>query len=150
MNIKQQFGNCELPIIQKQFIDQFDGSLSSIVSFARLSTILNPTFSYHYHYVSGGHLNEKTGKFTPVITTYHTDKSCSAWGKQSNEAESNAYLLSKALKELLQKEQLYILDYNNNYIPYDPTWIRVKKKLFVLVDGQYKRIAGLTNRNLSY
>lgn len=92
----EQFSTLDLPIVQKAFIEHIsnDNTLDGLLSFEKLGFILNPTFTYHYFYVSGT---------TPenMVTTKSTDSSCAANGSQSLDAENNATALAECVKDYL-------------------------------------------------
>lgn len=143
-----KFTKLDLPTIQKIFIDQFDGTIENIVSFRELYVILNPTFSYHYFVVNPGHFSFEKGETVGVITTKNTTGESAPWGDQSKEAERNAAFLSKSLKEIFLKEKLYVQS-GGDYIAYDPTKFS-KSKLFVKINGEMKRVPGLTALNIKF
>lgn len=128
----------ELPDLQQSFIDSFDGIIDSILSFPDLARVINPCFTSHYLYVSGKTM-EKT------ITTRTTTGETISNGVQSRESENNAYELSRALKSILIDFGLYTYTVHG-YAPFAPTLM--KCKLFTKHKGQYRRIPGLTTRNV--
>lgn len=83
-----------LPAIQTKFINQFDGTLESVIKFEELSSVLNPCFTSHYFFISGT-CDEDT------ITTKHTNGSTAYNGNQTEEQVKNSYKLAKELREFI-------------------------------------------------
>jgi len=127
-----------LPAVQKTFINQYDGSIESIVNFPDLGKVLNPAYSAHYFYVSGDTMET-------TITTKHTDGSWAYWGNQTQEEMDNAAILAKELRELLESIELsqgidiFSIEEMRNIGKVD----RVKKMMFVKINGEFVRIKGL-------
>jgi hypothetical protein len=139
MDTLNDFKGLDLPKTQKTFIEQFDGTIESIVNHNDLHLILNPCFSYHYFYVSG--TNDAN-----MVTTRDTDGSSSPNGNQSKQAEINASKLSSALRKYLRSQELFIRSADGSYVrAYDSG---IKKSLFINIKGELIRIKGLTTNNL--
>ncbi len=130
-----------LPVIQKEFMKTFDGSLESIISFPQLNYVLNPTFTSHFFYVSGE-------SDVDMVTTKHTDGSFAFWGKQTDEEMTNAQILADELKEL-------ILSFNpvklENLLDFDVDKMRafgskvsrVRARAAFIIDGEIRLVSGL-------
>lgn len=130
----------ELPAIQKSFINQFDGTLKSVVQFENLSTILNPCFTSHYFYISGN---------TPAttLTTRDTDGSFAYNGIQSEEAITNAYELAKEVRRFLMARNPLklseVVKDHEELRSFNKKISRVKNNACFFIDGQLFIVKGL-------
>lgn len=142
-SLQTQFANTDLPVVQKNFINQFDGTIENILNFPKLNLILNPTFTGHFFYVSGDTMEN-------TVTTRDTDGSYAMWGNQSKEAEHNAFLLSQELKKIFKEQELFFMKRSDvqEFSPYNAKENWNKRKLFISLNGQMKRISGLTTFNI--
>ena len=128
------------PSIQREFINQFDGSLNSVLSFEKLNLILNPTYTAHYFYVSGTTMEN-------TVTTKSTDGSFAYWGNQTDEEMKNSYDLARELKD-------FILSFNPSTLEIltngDHEEMRkfgkisnVRKRAAFIIDGKIVLVSGL-------
>lgn len=84
----------EMPTLQRRFINQFDGSLESILNFPQIERVLNPSFTGHF-------LIDHVPPNGDVVTTASTTGETARWGEQTLEMEENAERLAEELKSLL-------------------------------------------------
>lgn len=136
----EDFKGLELPALQKDFLDQFDGSIESILNFSAINIVLNPTYTGHYFYVSGNS-DENT------VTTKSTDGSYAMNGKQSKLAEENSYLLARRVREFIStfelKKGIEIFKTDDEMRKFGSKVDRVKKYTFVKTnDGVFRRVVG--------
>ena len=130
-----------LPVIQANFIKQFDGTLTSVLSFEQLHLILNPTFTAHYFFVSGS-CDEDT------ITTKNTDGSFEYYGNQTDEQITNAYKLAEEVRDFILKHNPQPLE---SIVNYDHDAMRqfakkismVRRRAAFKIDGQIVLVPGL-------
>ncbi len=130
-----------LPTIQKDFINSFDGSLKSAISFPLINLVLNPTFSCHYFYVSGTNDNN-------TITTKDTDGSFAYWGNQTELEMHNASILAVELKEWIlsfnPKPLEEIVDYNHDKMrSYAKKISTVRRRAAFIIDNEIVLVPGL-------
>lgn len=92
-----------LPVIQKRFMETFDGTIQSVAEFDQLNRVLNPTFCAHYFFVSGTCDSD-------TITTRDTDGSFAYWGSQTEEQMTNAYVLAEEVKAFIMTHNPMRLD----------------------------------------
>ena len=131
----------DLPTIQKDFINLFDGSLNSAISFPLLHLILNPTFTSHFFYVSGT-TEENT------ITTRDTDQSFEYNGNQTDEEMHNANVLAVELRQFIMsfnpKPLEEILDYDIEKMrPFAKKISTVRRRAAFVIDGEIVLVPGL-------
>lgn len=135
--------NLTLPIIQTEFVKQFDGTIESILNFEQINLVLNPTFTGHFFYVSGT-TDENT------ITTKQTDGLSARWGAQTLEQEDNAYLLAKEVKDFIlsfnPKTLEELVNFNIERMRHFGKISNVRKRLGFIINGEIKLIKGMKSR----
>lgn len=130
-----------LPSIQKAFVNHFDGTLISALTFANLDQVLNPTFTTHYFYVSGT-CDENT------ITTKSTDGSFAYNGPQTEEQMANAYKLAAEIRAfIISKNPQTLETLLNNDIEamraFGKKISSIRKRASFLIDGKIFTVSGL-------
>lgn len=128
-----------LPPVQQEFANQFDGTLESVSRFEAINKVLNPTYSAHYFYVSGD---------TPetTITTKDTDGSFAYWGCQTEEQMSNSYKLARELRSFIlsfnPKPLEEIVNYDIEKMREFGKISRVRRRAGFIINGKIVLVKG--------
>ena len=134
--------NTQLPPIQKDFMNQFDGSLQSILNFDRLHLILNPCFTAHWFFISGTCDSD-------TVTTKDTDGSFEYWGNQTQEQMDNAIILANEIRNVILShnptplEDLVGKDNHDAMRPYANKISQVRRRAAFLIDSKIILVPGL-------
>lgn len=95
----------DLPIVQRRFMQHFDGTLESAVAFPELGKILNPTYSAHKSYEiiepTERQIQRNPEKYLDVIIVGNGKEHFS--GNQTMGQMKNAEILARELTEFINQ-----------------------------------------------